>query len=130
MGALQVNSKRAKAVSTWRVRPMVYVISFALLAGACTVGRVPASHRQSLPPITRSIDANVLGCSFAQGSATIRVSFATTLKPSTGDVTFELAGGPLQAVTPSGLTDLRGGCHDASLEGMDGVHRSDKVEWE
>jgi hypothetical protein len=109
MGALQVNSKRAKAVSTWRVRPMVYVISFALLAGACTVGRAPASHRQSLPPITRSIDANVLGCSFAQGSATIRVSFDTTLEPSTGDVTFELAGGPLQAVMPSGLTDLRGG---------------------
>jgi hypothetical protein len=109
MGALQVNSKRAKAVSTWRVRPMVYVISFALLAGACTVGRAPASHRQSLPPITRSIDANVLGCSFAQGSATIRVSFDTTLEPSTGDVTFELAGGPLQAVMPSRLTDLRGG---------------------
>jgi len=85
---------------------VVYVISFALLAEACTHGRAPTSHRRSIPPITGSFDANVLRCSFAQGSATIRVSFDTTLEPSTGNVAFEGALGRLKAVMPSGLKDL------------------------
>lgn len=102
---LPVGSRRAKAVSSWQVRLIVYVISLTLMAGACTSGRGPASHRRSMPPLSMSIEANVLGCSFAQGSATIRVSFDTTLEPSTGDATFQGVGG-LKAVMPYGLKDL------------------------
>ncbi len=96
-----VTSPRLGALRPARFALPVSAIALALSAVACTGG----GKDSPMPPLTTSIHAIVLRCSFTQDAATIRVSFDTTPESPTPDATFE---GALSvwAVTSSGLKDL------------------------